>query len=249
MSKTNLVAVITGGSSGIGLATARKLAQEGCQTFFLLARTAQKLDQARESLLQDFPKLTVSAVPVDVGSFDQVQSAFRTIAQQTTRIDYLFLAAGDSQSEKLSETTDAQAFVNDLQINLVGTYSCILCALPLLGQGSSVVTVASIRAQLPSPSGLGYAAAKGGILALTKSAALQLAPQGIRVNCISPGAVYPTGMSQHWDQQKITRISKEVPLGFIPAPEDIAQTAWFLLSPQSQLQWGRLHELMSHAEC
>ena len=239
MQKTNQVAVITGGSSGMGLATATKLAREGCQTIYLLARTEEKLNQAVTELKHHFPSLTVSALVVDVSNFEQVKVAFAKIAQEASRIDYLFLAAGASLSEKLSESTDSEAFVQDIQINLLGTYNCILCAQPLLGQGSSVVTVASIRGQLPSPSGMGYAAAKGGIFALTRSTALQLAPHGIRVNCISPGAVFPTGMSQHWDESKRARIANETPLQTITTPEEIANVVWFLLSNQSSCLTGQ----------
>lgn len=239
MPNLNSVAVITGGSSGMGLATARKLAQEGCQTLFLLARTENKLDQVVSELKHDFPALRVSGLTVDVSNFEQVKATFATIAQTESRIDYLLLAAGASVSEKLSKSTDSQAFNQDIQINLVGTYNCLLCAQPLLGRGSSVVTVASIRGQLPSPTGLGYAAAKGGILALTRSTALQLAPQGIRINCISPSAVFPTGMSQHWDESKRQRIANETPLQSITTPEEIANVAWFLLSSQSSCITGQ----------
>lgn len=239
MPTLNPVTVITGGSSGIGLATARKLAQEGCHSIYLLAKTQKKLDQAVAGLKQEFPTLQVTAFAVDVSNFTQVKAAFAKITQAISRIDYLLLAAGASVSENLSQSTDVRAFDEDIQINLVGTYACLLCAQTLLGQGSSVVAVASIRGQLPSPTGLGYASAKGGILALTRSAALQLAPQGIRVNCISPSAVYPTGMSQHWDESKRQRIANEIPLKSIPTPEEIANVAWFLLSNQSSCLTGQ----------
>lgn len=239
MPNLNQIAVITGGSSGMGLATARKLAQEGCRTIFLLAKSSEKLDQAVTELKHDFPNLVISGHETNVSNFEQVKATFTKIAQVASRIDYLFLAAGASVSNRLIESTDSQAFDQDIQINLVGTYNCLLCAQSLMGQGSSVVTVASIRGQLPSPSGLGYAAAKGGILALTRSAALQLAPQGIRVNCIAPSAVFPTGMSQHWDESKRQRIANETPLQSITTPEEIANVVWFLLSSQSSCITGQ----------
>lgn len=239
MPTLNPVAIITGGSSGIGLAAARKLAQEGCRTIFLLAKSSEKLDQAVIELKHEFPNLEISGYQTNVSNFEQVKATFTKIAHMTSRIDYVFLAAGASVSKSLIESTDSQAFDQDIQINLVGVYNCLLCAQSLLGQGSSVVMVASIRGQLPSPSGLGYAAAKGGILALTRSAALQLAPQGIRVNCISPSAVFPTGMSQHWDENKRQRIANETPLKKITTPEEIANVTWFLLSSQSSCITGQ----------
>ena len=236
---SSTVAVITGGSSGMGLATARKLAEEGCQRLFLLARSTTSLNAAVESIKTDFPKVVVSASVVDVAQYDQVATTFSAIAQELDHINYLFLAAGTNVSENLAESNDATVFERDVQVNLVGTYNCILCAKSLLKEGSSVVTVSSIRGQLPSPSGLGYAAAKGGILALTKSVALQLGPQAVRVNCIAPGAVYPTGMSAHWDEAKRQRIASEAPLKTITTPEEVANVVWFLLSNQSSCLTGQ----------
>lgn len=237
MKKTT--AVITGGTSGIGKAAALRLAAEGCDTLFLLARSTFSLKQTAAEIAEHYPNCSVEVLETDVTKFEQVQAAFTTIGKTTEQIDYLFLAAGDSRSEKLAESRNEKDFAYDLEVNLVGTYSCLLCAKPLLGQGSSVVTVASIRGQLPSPSGLGYAAAKGGMLALTRSAALQLAPDGIRVNCVSPSAVYPTGMSGHWSKPKRALIRESMPLKFIPNPDDIANAVWFLLSPQSRAITGQ----------
>ena len=234
-----LTAVITGGTSGIGKAVANRLATEGCTKLFLLARNTFSLKQTATELAETFPQCSVEMIQADVTKFEQVKAAFEAIGKTVEQIDYLFLAAGDSRSEKLAESRNEKDFVYDLEVNLVGTYSCMLCAKPLLGQGSSVVTVSSIRGQLPSPSGLGYAAAKGGMFALTRSAALQLAPDGIRVNCVAPSAVYPTGMSGHWSKPKRAMIRESMPLKFIPNPDDIANAVWFLLSPQSRAITGQ----------
>lgn len=237
--KTHTVAVITGASSGMGLATAHKLAGQGCSKLYLIAKTADKLQQAADQLQHAFPKVTIETLPVDVGDTSAVKTAFATICSREEKIDYLLLAAGISESENLAESHDTQAFEHDLQVNLTGMYACLLYAKPSLKSGSSVVTIASIRGQTPSPSGLGYAASKSGVISLTQDSALQLGPAGVRVNCISPGAVYPTGMSAHWSADKRQRITSDSPLGKLTTPEDIANAAWFFFSQESQAITGQ----------
>lgn len=236
---TQTVAVITGASSGMGLATAHKVASQGCQKLYLIAKTADKLQQAANQLQQSFPKVTIETLAIDVGDVGAVKTAFATICNQEEKIDYLLLAAGISESENLAESHDTKGFEHDIQVNLTGMYACLLYAKPCLKPGSSVVTIASIRGQTPSPSGLGYAASKSGVISLTQASALQLGPVGVRVNCISPGAVYPTGMSAHWGTEKRQRIADDSPLGKLTTPEDIANAAWFFFSDESQAITGQ----------
>lgn len=229
-------AAVTGGSSGMGRAIAERLAKEGCN-LAIIALDKERLESVKNELLKEY-KVKVDVYSCDVSSGEQVKETFGQIKQTFKKIDYLVNCAGISTHKSIENVTE-QDFDREIDVNLKGQFLCIMETYPLMKDGGSIVNIASIRGETGTPTtSPGYAAAKAGVINLTKTFALQLAKYNIRVNCISPGAVWPTAMSQWWDEAKREKIAEEAPLKRIGTPEEIANAAYFLLSPQSSYVTG-----------
>ncbi len=235
--KTTTFSMITGGGSGIGLATALLLGEHGCN-LIIVGRNEKKLKNAASLIKKRNPSINVITIARDVGVENDVKNLFQKLYNDKIKIKHLVLCAGSSQSRSFAENS-TQGFQDDINNNLTSTYYCLFYSLPILVENSSVVTISSIRARTGTHTGLGYAAAKAGVISLTKSAAIQLAHRKIRVNSIVPGAVYPTDMTKQWKQEKIKAISNSIPLERIGKPEDIAKSIWFFLSESSSYITGQ----------
>jgi 3-oxoacyl-[acyl-carrier protein] reductase len=232
-------AVVTGASSGIGRQIALQLARDGAN-LALLARRQEKLD----ILSREIGELDVSvrAYPCDVSSLEQVQEAFETIVADFENIDCLVNNAGFSTKAPIESLANAvAAFDNDYAVNTRGTFLCTLAAYPMMSRGGAIVNISSIRAQTGTPSAsIGYAAAKAGVINLTKSFAQHLAKHKIRVNCVAPGAIYPTGISEHWSLQEREEIAVSCLLRRLGTPQDIANAVCFLLSDLASFITGHV---------
>lgn len=236
MKHTSKNAVITGGSSGMGKAIAERLAKEG-YNLSLIAQDKDKLESVKKAIVSEY-KIRVEIYSCDVSSGEQVKNTFLKIKETFDHIDCLVNAAGATTHKTIDKITEDD-FIKEIDVNLKGSFLCIMSAFPLMKNGGSIVNIASIRGETGTPtSSPSYAAAKAGVINLTKTFALQLAKHNIRVNCISPGAVWPTAMSQHWDEAKREKIAEEVPLKRIGAPEEIAGATYFLLSSESSYITG-----------
>jgi len=228
---------VTGATSGIGRAVVEALLQLGYRVI-ACGRDQQKLDelQAEQSAVTPFGHLRCNSF--DVADEHAVRDVFAELHYSQTTLDGLVTAAGSSSSQPLSMNTST-GFTDDMATNALGTYLAILYFSQLMTHGGSIVTVASIRGQTPTPAGIGYAASKAAVIEITRSSALQLAPQNIRVNCVSPGAVFPTGMSSAWSLEKQQRIAASVPLKRLASPQDIANSILFLLSDKAAYITGQ----------
>ncbi len=220
-------ALVTGASSGIGAATARLLAQEGAdvvvsyghnETGAAETLTAVKAHGVRGWLSQ-----------MDVGDPEQVQAEMGRIGAIVEGLDVLVLCAGSNQIAPLKEVT-TEAWQRVLDVNLNGVFFVLQAALPLLREGSAVVTVSSVAAHTGAPHHAHYAAAKAGVINLTKSAARALGPR-VRVNCVAPGITKtPMGrdtidhLPDDYAQRKLLRDD-------FATPEEIARCIVFLASP------------------
>ncbi len=220
------VAVITGASAGIGRGIAEYFAQQNIHVA-LLARRQEKLTEIATHL-QDEYGVTAKTYQCDVTQQTDVENAFAQIAEDFEYISILVNNAGIS-SRASAETLTPEPLQRDFEVNVLGAYMCSVLASQRMPNGGAIVNMSSIRARTGTPSGsIGYAAAKAAVINLTKTLAIQLAPLNIRVNCITPGAIYPTEMSVNWPEAVKERIIDDCLIKRLGTPEDIAKAAYFL---------------------
>jgi NAD(P)-dependent dehydrogenase (short-subunit alcohol dehydrogenase family) len=182
------VAVITGGSRGIGLAIARALASEGC-SLVITGRNQQTLDEAAAELRSDVSGDT-RIVPVlcDVRDAEQVRQVFEAVGRDAGRLDILVNNAGISQSAAPLQETGVELWRDIIDTNLTGTFLCMRSAVPLMKPGATIVNILSVAARDSFAGYTPYNASKAGALSLTRTAREELKSTGIRVTAILPGA-------------------------------------------------------------
>jgi len=223
--------LVTGGASGIGRAAALLLAREGAAVTVVDRAVDAADDTAREITSAGGSAIAASA---DVGNEGDVAAAVSSAVDAFGGLDGVVTSAGVFHGGDLKPLGEVELddFLFVLQVNLAGTFLAIKHAVPhLVERHGAVVTVASTAALKGHGYGSGYTASKGGVAALTRLAAVQYGPQGVRVNCICPGGVDTPMTAGTWRtpeaQERIRRI---VPLQRVAEPEEIASVAVFLLS-------------------
>ncbi len=225
------VAVITGGCSGIGLATVRRFLEEGATV------VVGDLDDARGSALVD--ELGVTYVHVDVTSKDQVDALFRTAQDSHGSVDIAFNNAGISPPEDDSILdTDLDAWRRVQEVNLTSVYLCCKAALPYMldqGKGSIINTASFVAVMGAATSQISYSASKGGVLSMTRELGVQFARQGVRVNALCPGPVNTPLLQELFakDEERAARRLVHVPMGRFGEPEEMANAVLFLASDES----------------
>ena len=223
--------LVTGGASGIGRATAVLLAREGAAV-----TVVDRAADAAEDTAGEITSAGGSAIaaPTDVGNEGEVAAAVKSAVDAFGGLDGVVTSAGVFHGGDLKPLGDVDLddFLFVLQVNLAGTFLAIKHAVPhLVKRRGAIVTIASTAALKGHGYGSGYTASKGGVAALTRLAAVQYGPQGVRVNCVCPGGVDTPMTAGTWRtpeaQERIRRI---VPLQRVAEPEEIASVAGFLLS-------------------
>jgi 3-oxoacyl-[acyl-carrier protein] reductase len=234
----NKKGVVIGAGSGIGAATAEFLAERGFE-LVLIGRTKSKLEKVSKKINDNFNTKSVFIVG-DISSLEDVKSMKKKISKRFRKIDFMINAAGVSLNEEQGEAS-IENFDEIIDANLKGVYlSTLLIAYPLMRKGGSIVNVSSIRGRTGTPSfSSTYAAAKAGVINMTKSFAFELASKNIRVNCISPGATYPTGMSKKWSKSLRAEIAESVPMKRLGKPVDMAKAIYFFVSDLSRYITGQ----------
>ena len=232
------VAAITGGASGIGLATARLFATEGA-SLALVDRDEPALAQARAAL--GGAPLTLAG---DVGAEAAVDAHVAAILERFGRIDILLAAAGWSSGRTVAESSLAQ-WESVLRTNLTGSFLWSRAAILAMGRvgGGSIVLVGSQLAFAGGRSNAAYLAAKGAIVSLARTMAVDHAAEGIRVNAVIPGAVdtplLAHGFARHPDPEAArARSVARHPLGRLGRPEEVAKAVLFLASDESSFTTG-----------
>jgi NAD(P)-dependent dehydrogenase (short-subunit alcohol dehydrogenase family) len=230
------VAVITGGNSGIGLATARLLRQQGAQVA-IAGRNKSTLDQAAS-------ELGVMAIQTDVSQPQELKAFFDTVAERLGKFDLLFANAGVFQSKPLPEV-DEDLFDWHFNINVKGAYFSVQHCLPHLREGASVVLTSSMMHEAGWPGCSVYSATKAAVRSLARSFAAELAPRNIRVNTISPGVTHTPildwpGMSEQERTAVQDGIRTQIPMGRFAAPEEIAQAVLYLAGSATYMTGGDL---------
>jgi 3-oxoacyl-[acyl-carrier protein] reductase len=233
----NKKALVIGGSSGIGLATVKQLIKMGVEVA-ILGRNIEKLENIKKEL--GTKKYPVRVFVADASNVDSMKVVFDLLKKEFGKIDYLINSAGISIFQKQGEL-DMKSFNKLIEVNLNSVYiSSMLGGYGLINKDGAIVNVSSIRGRTGTDSfSPGYAAAKAGVINLTKTFAMELASKNIRVNCVAPGATYPTGLSESWPKELRDNIAKSIPLKRLGNPEEIARAVLFLLSDDASYITGQ----------
>ena len=230
------VAVVTGGNSGIGLATAKEFREQGAQVV-ITGRDQQTLNEAKEEIGGD-----VLAVRSDTSSLAEIDKLFAVVKEKFGKIDVLFVNAGIGKFAPVEAVTE-ELFDSIMDINFKGAYFTIQKALPLLNDNASIVLNASINAYIGMPNSSVYAASKAALITLARTLSAELVGRGIRVNVVSPGPVATPirgrmGMPPEVLEETAKSIQAQVPMKRFGRPEEIAKTVLFLASSDSSFLLG-----------
>ena len=234
---TNKTALVTGGSSGIGLATARRFVAEGARVY-LTGRRRPELDAAAEALGDQ-----AIAIQNDVSDLDDLDSLFRRIADDGARLDVLFANAGGGEADQPLDTLTPESFDHTFGINVRGTVFTVQKALPLLNDGGSIVLTGSTSASR-GVAGFGvYSATKATLRQFGRVWAAELAPRRLRVNTVVPGPTDTPGLrglakDPAQAAALVDGMATSTPMGRAADPAEIANAVLFLASEQSSFITG-----------
>ena len=232
MSKlTNKIAVVTGGNSGIGLASARRFKAEGAKVI-INARNAQRLEETKQELGDEF-----TIIQADFSKVNEIEAFFKEVGEQHGKIDTLYLNAGIALFMPIEAMTE-EVFDQMVSINVKGVFFGVQKALPYLNDGASILLTTSVVNQMGMPNSNIYAATKAAVKSLAKSLSSELLQRNIRVNAISPGPIETPifakmGMDDEQMQSMASGIISQIPMGRMGRSEEVAGTALFLASDDS----------------
>jgi len=219
------VAVITGGSSGLALESAKRFVEEGAYVF-IVGRRQEQLDEAVKLIGRN-----VTGVRGDVSNLDDLDRLFDTVKREKGKIDILFASAGKGEAAKLGEITE-EHFDAGFGLIVRGTLFTVQKALPLINDGGSVIMTGSVASVKGFPGFGVYAASKAALRSFARTWLNELKSRNIRVNVLSPGQV-DTPDSQRLDKETREMFESLIPRGKMGRPEEIAAVALFLASDES----------------
>ena len=233
----NKVAVITGGSRGIGFATADKFLQEGAKVI-ITASTQQSADKAVEKLKEKYPDSVVVGICPNLANLEEVKAAFYGQFRHYGCIDILVNNAGISESTPFTEYTE-ETFDKVMDLNVKGVFNATRAAVEcMVARGSGVILSTSSMVSISGqPSGFAYPASKFAVNGLTVSLARDLGPKGIRVNAVAPG-ITETDMMKAVPKEVIEPMISQIPMRRLGKPEDIANAFVFLASDEASYITG-----------
>ncbi len=232
------VAVITGGTRGIGWACAQAFARSGW-TALLLWNSREETAREREAALRG-EGLDAAALRCDVSDAAQVRQVFAEIEGRWHHVDALVNCAGIAHIG-LFQDTDEETWRRIMAVNLDGAYRCARAVLPgmISRRSGSIIQIASMWGEVGASCEVAYSASKAGLIGLTKALAKEVGPSGVRVNCVSPGVI-DTEMNAELSPEALRELAEETPLGRIGTPEDVARAVLFLAGEDSAFITGQV---------
>ena len=233
----NKVAIITGGTRGIGYETVKLFAENKAQVILFGSK--------KESVLNALKNLKELNIKVDgyypnLTNYEEIDKIISLIHDKYKHIDILINNAGISANKKI-EDTSSKDFANIIEVNVNGMFNMIKAVVPLMKKqgGGVILNTSSMVSIYGQPSGVGYPTSKFAVNGLTKSLARELAPFNIRVNAVAPGIIN-TDMVKNLPRETIEPLIKSIPLGRIGEPIDVAESFLFLASNQASYITGNI---------
>ena len=236
------VAIITGGSQGIGQTVAERLAAEGASV--VIGDVNLKGAQETEQKIKETYKTNVSVLETDVRKRDDVFNLMDAAQNEFGKIDILFNSAGICKRVAIGDITQEE-WDRMIEINLRGVFFCCQAVMPFMKsqRQGRILNMASLAGKVGGiVVGAHYSASKAGVICLTKSFAKALGPYGVTVNALAPGPV-DTAMIQDWPKEVKEDFAKQAPLGRVAQTEDIAEPALFLLSDAAKHITGEILDI------
>ena len=227
----NKVAVITGGTSGIGLASARLFAEEGAYVF-IMGRRQKELDEAVSSIGRE-----VVGVPGDVTNLADLDRLYETVKTSKGRIDIVFANAGVGEAALLEQVTETQ-YHKQFDTNVKGVLFTVQKALPLLTEGGSIILMGATSGSKGTPAGSVYGATKAAIRCFARVWTAELKDRRIRSNVISPGPTETQLFMENVPADIRAKLTAATPMGRLGRPEEVAKAALFLASDDSSFVTG-----------
>ena len=233
----NKVAIITGGSRGIGYATAEAFLREGAAVI-LTASRPETAAKAVQTLQEKYPDAKVGGISPDLSDLESVKAAFDEVVSRFGRLDILVNNAGVSESTPLLNYTE-ETFDKVMDLNVKGVFTATrVAAEHMAKQGSGVIlNTSSMVSRYDQPAGFAYPASKFAVNGMTLSFARELGPKGIRVNAVAPG-ITETDMMKAVPKEVIEPMIAQIPLRRLGQPEDIANAFLFLASEEASYITG-----------
>lgn len=231
------VCVITGGSRGIGFATAEAFLREGAKVI-VAASSKESADKAVTKLKEKYPESLVAGISPDLSKLEDVRNIFRAASAAYGCIDVLVNNAGISESTSFTEYTE-EDFERVMDLNVKGVFNATRAAVEcMVPRGNGVIlSTSSMVSKYGQPSGIAYPTSKFAVNGLTVSLARELGPKGIRVNAVAPG-ITETDMMKAVPKEVIEPMVAQIPLRRLGQPEDIANAFVFLASDEASYITG-----------
>lgn len=229
-------AIVTGGNSGLGFATAKKLCNNGIKTF-IIGRKKEKTENACAEIGQN-------AIPVifDLNDLEGIPAMIADLAKEGN-IDILVNNAGINSKKDFIEVTDAE-FESIINTNIKSVFSIsreVVKVMKNHGRGN-IINISSMASQYGIPKVIAYTASKGAIEAMTRAMAVELAQYGIRVNCVAPGFIKTKMSSKALDSdpERKNKVLSRTPMGILGEPSDIADAVFYFASSESKFTTGTI---------